>query len=63
MPIVHISMLKGRTVDQKRALVKKVTDAICETVNASADAVSIVIEEMEREHYAKAGVLHLDQKK
>ncbi len=63
MPIVHISMLKGRTIDQKRALVRKVTEAICETVGAPPDAVSIVIEEMEREHYAKAGVLHVDQKK
>ena len=53
MPIVQIHLLKGRTVEQKRALVKRVTDAVSETVNAPPEAVEVIISEMERENYPK----------
>jgi 4-oxalocrotonate tautomerase len=63
MPIVNIHLIEGRTTDQKRALVKKVTEAICETVNVQPDAVKIILSDMKREDYAVAGTLHLDTKK
>ena len=56
MPIVTVKMLEGRTDEQKKALVEQVTAAVVETVNAPAEAVSIIIEEMAKNHYAKAGV-------
>ncbi len=62
MPIVQIELLEGRTVEQKRALVKEVTDAICRTVNAPPEAVRIILREMKFENYAGAGVLRCDQK-
>lgn len=62
MPIVQIDLLEGRTVDQKRALVKAVTDAICNTVNASPEAVRIILRDMKFENYATAGVLRSDQR-
>lgn len=61
MPIIQIELLEGRTIDQKRALVERVTQAVCETVNAPAEAVSIIIREMKRENYAKAGKLAADK--
>ncbi|PAC66896.1 4-oxalocrotonate tautomerase, partial [Enterobacter cloacae] len=48
-------MLEGRTDEQKRALVEKVTDAVVETTGAGAEKVSVIIEEMKKEHYAVAG--------
>ena len=62
MPIVQIELLEGRTVEQKRAMVKEVTDAICRTLNAPPDAVRIIIRDMKFENYAAAGVLRSDQK-
>lgn len=56
MPIVTIKMLEGRTDEQKKALVEKVTEAVVETVNAKREAVTIVIEEMSKNHYATGGV-------
>lgn len=56
MPIVTVKMLEGRTDEQKKALVEKVTAAVVETVNAQPEAVSIVIEEMSKNHYATGGV-------
>ncbi len=44
MPVVTVKMLEGRTDDQKRALVEKVTDAVVETTGASPEKVSIIID-------------------
>lgn len=63
MPIVQIDILAGRTVEQKRAMAKEVTDAVCRTLNTPPEAVSIIIRDMAFENYAKAGVLKSDQKK
>lgn len=61
MPIVTIKLLEGRTDEQKKALVEKVTEAIVETVNAKPEAVTIVLEEMSKNHYATGGVRAIDK--
>lgn len=61
MPIVTVKMIEGRSDDQKKALVEKVTDAVCETTGASKDAVSIIIEEMSKNHYAVGGTRYSDK--
>lgn len=61
MPIVTVKLLEGRTDEQKKALIEKMTDVICETVNAKPETVSIIIEEMSKKHFAKAGVRACDQ--
>lgn len=63
MPIVHIHLLDGRSVEQKRALVKKVTEAVVETINTKPEAVKIILHDMATHDYATAGVLYEDQKK
>lgn len=60
MPIVQIDMLEGRTVEQRRELVKKVTAAITESVSCPASAVTIIIREMTKEHLGQAGKLRAD---
>jgi 4-oxalocrotonate tautomerase len=62
MPILQVELLKGRTVEQKREMVRKVTDAVTETLNCPKEVVSIIIREMELENFAKAGVLKIDSK-
>ena len=60
MPIVHIELLEGRTDEQKRAMVKEVTEAIEKTANAPRENIHVVVQEMKKEHYAVAGVLKSD---
>ncbi len=60
MPIVTINMLAGRTLEQKRALVKKVTEALGETIDAPAEKVRIILNDMPHDMYAIAGELHAD---
>ncbi|MDU4961422.1 MAG: 2-hydroxymuconate tautomerase [Sporomusaceae bacterium] len=61
MPIVQIDLLEGRTLEQKRNMVKKVSDAIAETVNCPIEAVKIIIREMPKEHLGEGGVLRSDK--
>ena len=62
MPIIQVEMLKGRTLEQKRALVEKVTQAVVDTANCPKEAVKIIIREMEFENYSQGGVLKCDEK-
>ncbi|MBQ0138626.1 MAG: 4-oxalocrotonate tautomerase [Kurthia sp.] len=61
MPIVTIKMIEGRTDEQKRNLVQQVTAAVSETVTAPKENITIIIEEMKKEHYANAGVRASDK--
>ena len=62
MPILKVEILKGRSVEQKREMVRRVTDVIIDTLNCPKEAVRIIIREMEPENFAKAGILNIDNK-
>lgn len=55
MPIITVKMLEGRTDEQKEQMIKKMTDVMVETAGARAEAVSIIIEEMNKANYGVAG--------
>lgn len=55
MPLVTVKMLEGRTDEQKRNLVEKVTEAVKETTGAAEEKIIVMIEEMRKDHYAVAG--------
>ncbi len=61
MPVVTIKMIEGRSDEQKHNLVEKVTEAISEAVDAPKENVTIIIEEMKKEHYAVGGVRKSEQ--
>lgn len=61
MPIITVKMIEGRTDDQKKALVEKVTEAVAETTGAPKENVSIIIEEMKKTDYATGGVRMCDK--
>ncbi|MBN9608805.1 MAG: 4-oxalocrotonate tautomerase [Actinobacteria bacterium 69-20] len=62
MPFVHVHMWEGRTVEQKRALTKAITDAMVEHAGANPDALHVAISEYPKENWARAGVLGIDRK-
>jgi 4-oxalocrotonate tautomerase len=62
MPSVQITMLKGRTIEQKRKIVERMTDVLVEEAKTQKDAVVVTIVEVEREDYAHGGVLMADRK-
>jgi len=57
MPFVSVRLLEGRTQDQKRQLVKTITDALVDICDADRDTTMVVIDEIPRDHWARGGVL------
>ena len=56
MPYVQISLVQGRTPSKKEELIKKVTDAIVDTLQISKDQVHIVLNEVPKENIGDGGV-------
>ena len=63
MPLVQITMLTGRSADQKRKLAQRMTDVMVEEAGASREAVVVVFHEVSKESYASGGVLMADKGK
>ena len=60
MPIVVVNIKEGRTVEQKRAMVERMTQVICDTMEVEPDAVRIIINDMKNENFAIGGTLVCD---
>ena len=61
MPHVQITMLEGRTIEQKRRAVKAITEALKEELNVNPEKLSIVFVEVPRHNYASNGTLVSDR--
>jgi 4-oxalocrotonate tautomerase len=57
MPEVYVHAVEGRSLEQKRALVRDITAAVVKNFNVPADAVMVEIVEAAKHNKAKAGVL------
>lgn len=62
MPIIHVHLFEGRTVDQKRKLVTAMTDAVVKSLDTKPEAVRILLHDMSKNDLSVAGVLHSDKK-
>jgi 4-oxalocrotonate tautomerase len=61
MPFVTIEMYEGRTLDQRRALAKNVTNAIVDALKVAPEAVEIKIVDLKKENVARGGTLAVDR--
>jgi 4-oxalocrotonate tautomerase len=57
MPEVVVYALEGRSVEQKRGLVKDITSALVKNYGVPADAVVVTVVETAKHDKAKGGVL------
>lgn len=55
MPFAQIYLIEGRTEDQKRAVIEKVTDALCEAVGAPREAVRVLVLDVPKTNWGIAG--------
>jgi 4-oxalocrotonate tautomerase len=63
MPLVQVTLLEGRTADQKRKLAERITDAMVEEAGARREAIVVAFHEVSKESYASGGVLMADKQK
>jgi 4-oxalocrotonate tautomerase len=61
MPHVMIFMRQGRTVEQKREMVKALTEALVRTIGAKPEQVSIIVNELPDQNLAREGKLLSDR--
>jgi 4-oxalocrotonate tautomerase len=61
MPLIQITMLEGRTADQKRKIAQRITDTMVEEAGARREAIMIAFHEVSKESYASGGVLLVDK--
>jgi 4-oxalocrotonate tautomerase len=55
MPFAQIYMLEGRTEDQRRAVIEKVTDALVAAVGAPRETVRVWIHDVPKTNWGIAG--------
>ena len=61
MPEIYIYAVEGRTMDQKRSLVKDVTDAVVRHFHVTPGDVMVQIMETPKTSKAKGGILFSDR--
>ncbi|MBP0596478.1 4-oxalocrotonate tautomerase [Herbaspirillum sp. LeCh32-8] len=60
MPTFNIQLFEGRSLEQKRELVKAITEVTCKTLACAPESVDIVIQEVKKENWATGGKLWSD---
>jgi 4-oxalocrotonate tautomerase len=60
MPTVIIEADEGRSIEQKRGLVKDITEAVCKNFKVEPQSVTILIHEQKKENRGKGGKLVID---
>ena len=62
MPVIQITISQGRSVEQKRELVKILTKETARIMKTQEEKVRILIYEVSKENWGNAGILGLDIK-
>jgi len=61
MPLVTIDIWEGRTVEQKRKLVRAVTSAVAGAIGCPEEAVEVIIRDVPKINWATGGELASDK--
>ena len=56
MPTLKVEMIEGRTPEQKKALVKALTQAVVDSLGSKPESVDILIYDIPRQNWATGGV-------
>ncbi len=61
MPIIRVEMLEGRSADQKRELVQRLTREMSAVTGCSVGSIYVVIEDVKKENWGIGDTLCLDK--
>ena len=61
MPVVQVHLKAGRTVEQRRELVGRITDALVDVCGSNRENVHVIIDEVAEDSWGRAGKLLSDQ--
>lgn len=61
MPTIHVELFAGRSVEQKRALARALTEATVATLGGRPDSIDVIFTDVQRHDWATGGELWSDQ--
>jgi 4-oxalocrotonate tautomerase len=62
MPHIQITLLKGRSTDQKRRIAERMTQVLAEEAKTDPQGVIITFIDVEKDSYGRGGMLMVDKK-
>jgi 4-oxalocrotonate tautomerase len=62
MPIIHVTLFEGRTVEQKREFAVAVTADAVRTLKCTPESVEVIFQDIKKSDWATAGKLASDPK-
>lgn len=62
MPLIQVTMIEGRTAEQKRALLAAITSAVHETIGAPLDSIRVWVSDVPAEQFMSAGTMASDRR-
>lgn len=60
MPLIHVSLYEGRSIEQKREFVTVVTAQAARVLKCAPESVDIIFEDVKKSDWASAGKLASD---
>lgn len=63
MPTIRVEMFEGRTPEQKKNLVKALTEACVETLGTKPESVDVILYDVKPSEWATGGVLWSEKNK
>lgn len=63
MPHIQVTLVKGRTTEQKRRIARRLTEVLSEEAEVETKYISLSLVEVESDGFAEAGELVLDRRK
>lgn len=56
MPIIDVTLMEGRTPEQKDALIRELTDGAERALGAPRSSIRVILREIPPAHFAVAGI-------
>ena len=61
MPIITIHQSPGRTIEQRKLLIKRITEAFEEAYHVAPELVTVLFQNCEDDYWGQGGLLHMDR--
>lgn len=62
MPTIRVELMEGRTLEQKKNLVKALTQAVVDTLDSKPESVDVLLYDIKRHDWATGGQLWSEKK-
>lgn len=55
MPLIDISLARGRSEEMLREMINSVTEAVAQSLGAAPESITVIVREVSTDHWARGG--------